>query len=245
MSDNLLVNPGFEGPAHSQDGIGEIQVVDGWRAFWKDAQPIMPDWAISGGDPRTIKRPEWKPLPKEVDAARVHTGVQSQCLFSYSGILLAGVQQTVDVDVGDWVQGSIYAQSWSSEENDPNVNYKGDMYVAVGIDPMGGDNPWARRVLWSDWRFAPPRGASVRWARAVSPVVQAINGTVTMFVLGDGRWATRHNDLYLDSAELYLVDLGGPIEPPPPPPPPPGDDPVDYERITRIVADVLAEWDRR
>ena len=235
---NLLVNPGFEGEYHAQDGDGPIQVADGWRAFWwpRDTLPL---WAVSGGSSGPIRRPEFKALPRSIDAGRVLEGEQSQCFFAFYSVMLAGVMQTVNAPFGAWVRATVHAQTWTSKNDDPKQS-TGEMNVTVGIDPTGGTDPWARRVQWSDWQA--PAYTWGFWRIIESPVVEVDDDRVTVFIMAHHKWAVKHGDLYLDSAILEEVDLGGvtppPVEPPPVEPPPVGEA-VDYDRIQDIIAEEL------
>lgn len=242
QTSNLLVNPSFEGVYYDQDNIDQIKVANGWRAFWKQDLLAMPDWALSGNDHRYVKRPEYKPLSLSIDAGRVRSGQLSQCLFATYGVLIAGVQQTVSIKEGAWYQASAYVQSWSSTKGDPTKNEGGDMYAVVGIDPYGGTSPWSRRVLWGDWVYVPPKGETAQFALTSSPVVQARSDRVTVFILGDGRWATVHNDLYIDDANLVEVSLG--VTPVPTPvPAPPGE--CDYDVFRGIIREELSKLELR
>ena len=88
---NLLRNGDFEegGPGQAwpfQDGIPEVQVAPGWRAFYLDDPPpyaAVPNYC--GGDPRCAwGRPEFRGVATYEFANRVHSGQLSQKYFSWN-----------------------------------------------------------------------------------------------------------------------------------------------------------------
>jgi len=259
-----LVNGGFEGDYIAQDGIPQILVPEqGWRAFWMDRGQPLPPWAVPGGSPaELLKRPEYKPLTRDIDEKRVRSGEISQCLFSPYGVLIAGLFTVVeDVPEGAYVEALVHAQSWASAKHNPARNEGGDMFATVCIDPKGGTDPWSIRLQCAEWTWVPEAGSDGDWAKVHSPVVKALGSKVTVILLGHGRWATVHNDLYFDDAEVRLVDGPGGGTPYPtytplptytayptytPGPngtPAPGGDWPSLQDIKNAVATVVAERD--
>lgn len=234
-----IENPSFEGVYAPQDGISQVLVAPGgWRAFWLDRGDNLPLWGVPGGSPSSLlKRPEYKPLEDYVDFRRVRSGDMSQCLFSAWGVLLAGVFAPIhDVEPGTTIRASVYVQSWSSTGHDPGENVGGDMFVTVCIDPSGGTYPWSRRLQCGEWVWAPPagHGSNGIFAKAYSPPVLVPEGNATIFVIGHGRWAVSHNDLYLEDAGVEVEVVV------PPECPPSGE--CDYGRIEGIVDGVVGGY---
>lgn len=232
-----LANPGFEGHYAVQDGKTTVLVAPHWRGFWKDGGSL-PDWAQQGASSGPIRQPEYKAATLTVDPRRVRSGSTAQCLFTFYGVMLGGVQQTVAAQAGQWYQAGFQVQAWTDGSDDP-CRSTGQMVAAVGIDPKGGEDPWARRVVWSDWQDANP--GCGRWFEVKSPVVQAQAGQVTVFVLAQHRWALKHGDLYVDDAWLRQVQMAGdcPQCPACPEPTPCVPGSVDYAQIRAIVHDEL------
>lgn len=259
---NLLRNPSFEGTYIYQDGIPEVRVAPEWRAYWKDSLACLPDWVVPGGSPAgLVKRPEYRYSSLPLDPRRVRSGQKSQIAFVTYGVNLAGVYQQVPGLTGNpVVRAGAWMQSWASAENDPTKNEGGDMFATICIDPRGQADPWARRVQCAEWQWVPPSGSGTtgEFAYVRSPEVRADGGQVTVFILWMGRWAVRHNDVYVDDADLQIVGTTGPTATPYPTytprptytpyptytPGAPGTG-VDYERIKSDVATVVATWDRR
>ena len=253
QNDNLLLNPGFEGIYTAQDGISEVRVAPYWRAYWKENLICLPDWLVPGGSPaQFVKRPEYRYAGLPLDERRVRSGQKSQLAFVTYGVNLAGVyQQSPELTGRPTVQAGVWAQSWSSAENDPTQNVGGDMFATVCIDPAGQMDPWARRVQCSEWQGVPPSGADGTFAYIQSPQVQAQRERVTVFVLWMGRWAVRHNDIYLDDAQLMVVGAEQPTVTPcptcapcPSVTPCPTGQPGDCASVEDMQT-VIAEWDRR
>jgi len=119
--------------------------------------------------------------------------------------MLGGVQQTVAVTKGQTYQAGAWVQAWTSSTDDPCKN-DGQMIATVGLDPYGGSDPWAQRVIWQEWRDANP--GCGQWFEVVSPVVKAESDHVTFFVRFQHRWALKHGDGYLEDAWLREVQAG-------------------------------------
>lgn len=239
-----LANPSFEGDYAVQDNKTTIIVAPHWRGFWKDGGNL-PDWAQQGASSGPIRQPEYKAATLAVDARRVRSGSSAQCFFTFYGVMLGGVQQTVAAQAGSWHQAGFQVQAWTDGSDDP-CKTTGQMVATVGIDPLGGADPWARRVVWADWQDANP--GCGKWNEIKSPVVQAQGAQVTVFLLAQHRWSLKHGDLYIEDAWLHQVSMSGdcpdcPVCPEPTPCPVCPDCPaggtVDYARIEQIVIDAI------
>lgn len=213
VSGNLLVDGDFEAPDPwvKQDAIEEVQVAPGWRAWYLDA-PLayvqMPTNCEKGADGYHCywMRPEFR---TNVDFAnRIHGGVRSQKYFSYGRMHEAGLTQQVrGIPPGARVRFSIWVQAWMC--SDPAVCGKSgersdapaDMHLRVGIDPLGGTDPFTTTVVWSAEQPA--------WDKFVLFQVEtvAISDTVTVFTHSrpEWEWARKNNDVYLDDASLVIV----------------------------------------
>ena len=213
VSGNLLVDGDFEAPDPwvKQDAIEEVQVAPGWRAWYLDA-PLayvqVPTDCEKGADGYHCywMRPEFR---TNVDFTnRIHGGVRSQKYFSYGRMHEAGLTQQVrGIPPGARVRFSIWVQAWMC--SDPAVCGKSgersdapaDMHLRVGIDPLGGTDPFTTTVVWSAEQPA--------WDKFVLFQVEtvAISDTVTVFTHSrpEWEWARKNNDVYLDDASLVIV----------------------------------------
>lgn len=199
-----MENPGFELPYVEHQGT--VKVAHGWTPFYSAGDPPQE----KGQGPCAM--PEYKPLPRSLDARRVIEGDTAQCWFLSYKVMDAGLYQVVPATVGKEYQFDASLQAWCSNSNDPTVS-DGEMYASLGIDPSGGANPWELRVQWTGWQ---PVDAQHR--RFWSPVVAAQAGRITVFIRAWNKWKMTHNDVYADDS--HLVELGG-EEPEPPEPAPP------------------------
>src|SRR5207248_6206956 len=88
--------------------------------------------------------------------------------------------------------------SWSSQ-NDEFARSEGIHRRWVGIDPDGGTDPFDPRVVWSTADATMDRFAQL------SVAAQARGDRATVFVRTQPDWATKHNDVLLDDAELVVI----------------------------------------
>ena len=235
---NLLTNPGFEGAYNPQDNQGEIRVANGWRAFWSEGQRYVP--GIDGGfNDHPTRRPEYNAALPGVDPYRIRSGQAAQHWFSFSGTSYAGVMQRVEgVQVGNTYQARAWLQGWC-DNADGNTHYCAPnvAYVSIGIDPDGGDWYGSRAIQWSQWQAL--TGGYLRYN---SPPVVANGTRVTVYISVAFKWPLKHDDAYLDDAELVVLTSSPQPTPTPTPPPPTGDclDAVQTETIfRRVLIDVL------
>jgi len=216
----MLTNPSFEGE-YVRHG-GTVLVAAGWRPFWTEGDP--PQEPQQG----PCAMPEYKPLPRSLDARRVVDGDTAQCWFLNWKVMDAGIYQVVDVTEGKWYRFSVSAQAWCDKDNDPALS-RGEMYLSLGIDPEGESSPFRVGVQWSPWKWVGPDHK-----RFESLEVQAQKPAITVCIRTWNKWKLRHNDVYVDAALLETVDHGGggPVEP---------GEGVDYERIREIVREELRD----
>ncbi len=229
---NLLVNGDFEqdsgGSWPFQDGMGEIQVAPGWRAFWADDPPpgtAIPSYCDSDEHGCYWGRPEFRGVSSAEYAYRVHGGNLAQKYFSWNRQHEAGLYQKVDgIEPGSRLRFQAHMQTWSclgEADNSlrcptsPNSNNPAPMHTKVGIDPTGGVNPWAATVVWSD----EVETHDVWTAFWVEATAEATSVTVFTYSRADwtNAWPRVNNDVYLDDASLAVVGEVTPTAPPPPP----------------------------
>lgn len=201
---NWLRNPGFEGAYVEQDGIGEVKVADGWRAWWNEG---LPPAEHSQGP---CQRPEYIAARMDVDRGRVIQGARAQGWCLRFKVMDAGVyQHLTGLPVGREFVFSVYAHTWCSDRDDPRAA-DGEMYLTLGVDQTGGINPRAVHVRWTEWErlTADYRDIMIE-GRTAGP-------SLTIFVRAWNKWKLSHNDVYIDDAGLTIADDD---EPPPDPEP--------------------------
>ena len=215
---NLLVGGDFEVPAPWpwQDGVGEVQVGPGWRAWYLDVAPDYVKTPVNCGDSKVgyhcyWMRPEFRDNVAASFENRVRSGFRSQKYFSFGRMHEAGLYQRVGgIKPGSTVRFSIYIQAWMCHDIDKcgingiRSDAPSDMHLRVGIDPYGGDNPFSPNIVW-----APEKEAFDRWVE-FTVETQALADTVTVFTHSrpEWDWARVENDVYLDDASLVVLQPG-------------------------------------
>lgn len=196
MTKNLLFNGGFENEFHKYQNKSALIVADGWTPWFVPQQrPPDPAWKN--------RRPEWKRATPNVDAARIRSGGSSQQYFSFWGTHIGGIYQRVMVPRNARLSFSTWGHSWSSEENwpRPSVNPT-NMRMRIGIDPLGGMDPFASSIVWSAEQNA------IDEFQQFSVEANAQGGRVTAFIYSAPIEPRKHNDVYWDGAELTVVGAG-------------------------------------
>ena len=227
---NLLVNGDFEMGAGEawpfQDGIPEVQIAPGWRAYYVDNRPAYAKIPYHCA-PEDINcawgRPEFRGASAAEFAYRIHGGFLSQKYFSWNRQHEAGLyQQVSNIQPGTPLRFQVYMQTWSclpegEWNNCPTghlSNQPAPMHTRVGIDPTGGANPWAATVIWS----AEIDAYDVWTLFSVDAVAQA--STVTVFTYSRADWPEPwpriSNDVYIDDAILIVIGQGQ-VQPTPAP----------------------------
>jgi LysM repeat protein len=205
-----------------------VQVPIGWKGWWltpnnnhgsptyyqdhpANCYDDAPEGCIAWHNPEYRDTKDIVPGP-----ARIRSGKNAQKYFTFWSTHEAGLLQTVSVPPGSTVRFDVYMHAWSSNrdpiESDPNSYLSSgqtSMHMKVGIDPTGGDNPWAASVIWS-----PEHDAYDTWSYyEVRAVAQSDH--VTVFTHTMPEKGTKHNDVYVDDAELVAVDVPNTSNPPP------------------------------
>jgi hypothetical protein len=201
---NLIQNPGFEGNYKAWSSISEIQVASNWTPWW---------WDNPGHEPAYF-RPEYKRASAAVFPKRVLSGDAAQQWFTFHASHLAGMyQQVFNVTPGQHYRFTIWAQVWSSLEDDPNTSVlPANPHLQIGIDPTGNWDPGSPNIVWSP--EASMTSVIDQWAM-LGVEATAQTSIVTVFMRTNPDFANKHNDMYWDQANLEAV---GPPEPTPLPP---------------------------
>jgi LysM repeat protein len=193
LAGNLITNPGFEGAFVTQDAT--TSVGQGWTAWWIPRPAGYPDWSYNHPDFIASA-----PCGSVCDH-RIHSGGNAQRIFQYFGTYVAGLYQQVNVAPGSDVHLTAFGQSWSSQSEQPqNVSNGGtQMHLRVGIDPLGGTNPYDPRVVWSS-----EADALDSW-QPFSVYARAQGAQVTVFLYAAPDDARRKNEVYWDDVTLEAL----------------------------------------
>jgi hypothetical protein len=206
---NLLLNPGFEGAYRAWNGIPEVQVAASWTPWW---------WEDPTHNP-AYYRPEYKQALASIFPKRVLGGESAQQWFTFHASHVAGMyQQVFNVTPGQRYRFSIWAQVWSSAEDNPNSSVSpANPHLQIGIDPTGNWNSGAPTITWSG--EAPMSGVIDQWGLMVVEAT-AESDVITVFMRTNPDFANKHNDMYWDNAALEAVQPPQPISTPSPSPAP-------------------------
>ena len=199
-NENLLRNPSFEGQYRAfTPELDNIQVASDWTPWWVHDLKHDPAWA----------QPEYKPAQGEFYANRVKDGERAQQYFTFYRSHKGGMyQQISNVTPGTIYRFSIWLQVWSSTgDNASSTDGYANPHLEIGIDPNGattggGANGVPSSVVWSG--EVDPSAVLNRWHQ-MSIEVKAESSTIAVYVKSSPEFAVKHNDVYLDSAELVAV----------------------------------------
>ena len=218
---NLLQNPGFEGKYKAWSGLSEIQVASKWTPWWWDNPSHEPAYF----------RPEYKRASAANFPKRVLSGDSAQQWFTFHASHLAGMyQQVFNVTPGQNYRFSIWAQVWSSLEDDPNTSVlPANPHLQIGIDPTGNWDPGSPNIVWSP--EASMSSVIDQWV-LINVETTAQNDIVTVFMRTNPDFANKHNDMYWDQASLEVV---GPPEPSPLPPTDTPGPPTATPQVTHTI----------
>ena len=226
MARNWLKNGGFESDWGDEKSHRCLIFPEDGGPQEKDVGNIFtpPDWVTwFRHDPGTWDQPEVRDAWATHDPSRVHGGRKAMLLFTFFRRHDAGFLQRVRVTPGSQLRLTAWAHAWSNHKDGPHPDdgrwSEGPGYEAgfvlegeapnsdwrnfafyVGIDPTGGDNPYADTVVWG-------QGAHIYNEHARVPAVEATAqaNTVTVFLRSKTLWPFKHNDAYWDDAELIVL----------------------------------------
>ncbi len=139
--DNLLLNPSFESGFTSRGRVVET-VGNGWNAWYEtlpgvDGVNYVPDYAPA--------RRDVGPVLLTAD------GLWSQQQATSGATHTAGLWQTVTVPPASLVRASALAYAWASNAADTARSRPYGTYVSqLGLDPLGGRDPNAPGVRWTE-----------------------------------------------------------------------------------------------
>ncbi|MBN1286411.1 MAG: hypothetical protein JXB47_13515 [Anaerolineae bacterium] len=203
--DNLLTNGSMEGQYSAQDGIPQLQMPSGWRAWWVQGGGAY-DWANV--------RPEWSTSEASSGyTERVKDGNRAMRYFKGYATFIAGAYQTVSVAAGTPLEFTAWGQAWScvkfADCNEPRSglpprvwstsNAQG-IHLKIGIDPYGGTDPMSGNIVWSGETSALDQYIQFR------VTATAAADKVTVFLYATQDWPAENQDAYWDAAVLRTTD---------------------------------------
>jgi hypothetical protein len=189
---NLLIDGGFEG-TYTNRGWSDFNIPEGWD-IWYATGPHDTDWM----NLRPVAFPHGR-------RPQIQSGRYSLNLNRGWATFTVAVYQQVFADEGAYMRGSAYA--WlhiCGEPSDPDPDDctsdpSSVSGVRVGIDPNGGNDPYAPEIVWSGWGNPHDHwGLMVAETRVQGPIV-------TIFLFNHSEQPRAINNLYWDSAYLGVV----------------------------------------
>jgi LysM repeat protein len=205
-----------------------VQVPIGWKGWWlipnrdtgaSDFYQNHPNNCYPGAPEGCVAwhNPEYRDTKGVVlGPSRIHSGSNSQKYFTFWSVHQAGVMQTVAVPPGATLRFSAWMHAWSTNqdwrEEFPDSYFssgQSNMHMKVGIDPCGGENPWSPNIVWGSEHDSYDQFGYYE-VRATAQCDK-----VTVFTHSMPEKAMKHNDVYVDDAELVIIDASGVVQPAP------------------------------
>jgi LysM repeat protein len=122
----------------------------------------------------------------------------------------------VAVPPGSVLRFGAWMHAWSTNQDGreefPDSYFssgQSSMHLKVGIDPCGGENPFSPNVVWGPERDSYDQFGYYE-VRATAQCDK-----VTVFTHSLPEKAMKHNDVYVDDAELVIIDASGVVQPAP------------------------------
>ncbi len=197
-----------------EDQMGNVFTPPGWLTWYLHGKPVDHD----PENPHGWVQPEVKDAWVHHDPVRVHSGEKAIHMFKTWGVFDGGLLQSVSVEPGSRLRLSAFAHAWSSRQDDARwsegpgsacgFKFEGETHdddwrnftFWVGVDPLGGQNPYAESVVWG-W------GAHIYNCHDEVPYIEvyAEHDTVTVFLRTRTLWPFKHNNAYWDDVTLEIM----------------------------------------
>ncbi|MCU0521369.1 MAG: hypothetical protein MUF84_11835 [Anaerolineae bacterium] len=208
--------------------IDNILTPPGWLTWFREGAAYEELGQDGGLEVISWRQPEVKSVNHH-NPDRMNSGLRGQLLFTVWRVHDAGFLQHVDVSPGQPVRLSGWAHAWSNNEGAPTPDNPDDPYWSegsqvgfnhfsalegaegldggdqnftfmLGIDPTGGNNPFADTVVWGSGMHV------YNGFREVPAVTATAQGTsITIFLRSRTLWRYKHNDAYWDDITLQVA----------------------------------------
>lgn len=199
--DNLLRDPGFEGP-YVNRGRSTLNTPEAWP-LWIQNGPTGQVWE---------NRADLVYAFPHCTAPQVLSGPCSLNINGGFATWNAAVFQQATVPNNANLVGSVGAWVQTCNSRDSNNNFVGfacgsavesGVFVRVGIDPTGGVDPSSPAIVWGA-----PIAPHDRWETA-SVSATARGSLVTFFIYTSMTWPSDFNNRWYDNASLVVGGAGG------------------------------------
>ena len=199
-----------------------VMVPQAWKAWWLPPNTNRTDPNFYQNHPNNCysdapegckawHNPEFRDTKNiAIGPTRIRSGKNSVKYFTFWSVHQAGLMQTVVVPAGSVVRFGAWMHAWSTNEDGREEfpeTYKSSgqtsMHMKVGIDPCGGEDPWSPNIVWSSEHDTYDQYGYYE-VRATAQCDK-----VTVFTHSMPEKAMKHNDVYVDDAELVVIDGTG------------------------------------
>ena len=218
-----------DGSFSHEETRGSVFVPQGWHSVWfkhglpGGGFPWDPDNDIGYAEPEARHS-------NHRDPDRMVQGEQGMLVFTFGRVHDAGFMTQVQTLVGRRLRLTAWAHAWSNHKDvtkpedfphpddarwsegaghDPYFAIVGatqdskltNFTFSIGVDPLGGLDPFAPSVVWG-------AGAHIYnvFAKVPAVTVVAQATTVTVFTRSTCRWRFKHSDAYWDAIDLAVVE---------------------------------------
>ena len=203
--------------------VDSILTPPGWLTWFRKGEAYREDGSVIYWG-----QPEVRSV-NHLNPDRVRSGLRGELLFTVWRVHDAGFLQHVDVITGQQVRVSAWAHAWSNNEGAPTPDNPDDPFWSegshvgfnlfhapegtegldggdqnftymLGIDPAGGDNPFADTVVWG-----PGMHIYNAFEKVPSVSATAQGSSITIFLRSRTLWRYKHNDAYWDDVTVEVV----------------------------------------
>jgi len=188
-----IIQDGFENGFTPYQGIGELTVPAGW----------VPTW-VQGTEPGVLVRIE----VQKAGAAQTRSGTGAVAIHSRSATIDGALYRRMSpVAIGSDVVASVWC-----------LKTEGAMGhgMQIGIDPTGGTDHTASRVVWSSWysEYASDYAINAWRLRVVNTTAQAEQ--ITVFLRSKLDFAADRSHAHFDDVTVEVTEPATPPVPPTP-----------------------------
>ena len=226
--------------------FGNVFTPEGYTFWFRHGKPVAHDPTNADG---------WSQPEARYSSGypnRIFDGNQSFMYFGFYRIIDAGLFRKFPTAIDSTLKATVQVHAWSSTEDNPLkstgvtqpeswdegtpglTDAQRNFTFWIGIDPLGGDDPFAESVVWGKGKHVYNK------FEQISVEVPASAETFTVFVRGKSLWRYKHNDVYVDYLEVTETPKTGGCEPCAPCY---GDPRVQYQRTLVLMPPESTEAD--
>jgi hypothetical protein len=188
--------------------LGNIFTPKGYLFWYKHGKPVEHDPTNYDG----WTQPEAR--YSEGFENRVYEGSQSFMFFGFYRIIDAGLMRIYPCQKGSTLKASVMVHAWSSVDDNPAKSTgitepqwfpegqdglsdaQRNFTFWIGIDPLGGSDPFAESVVWGEGKHV------YNEYEPINVEAKATGETFTVFIRAKSLWRYKHNDAYIDYLEV-------------------------------------------